>query len=71
MNWDLSKEILEHPEYFENVVLIQNSFEEDKPDIIIDERGRMEEFFLRLPALKMRYEKSGFIYLLKPKNKSE
>ena len=71
LNWDLSKEILEHPEYFENVVLIQNSFEEDKPDIIIDEKGRMKEFFIRLPALKKQYEKSGFMYFFSPNKKSD
>jgi hypothetical protein len=70
LNWDLSREIFAQPDYFENVVLVQNSFEEDKPDIIIDEGGQMEKFFTRLPALKTQYERSGFIYILKTKRKS-
>jgi hypothetical protein len=70
LNWDLSKAILQEPDYFENVILVEESFEKDKPDIIIDEKGLMEKFFARLPELKMRYEKSGFIYLRKPQIKS-
>jgi hypothetical protein len=66
LNWDLSREIFENPEYFENVILIEDSFEHDMPNVIIDEKGRMEKFFLRLPALKARYEKAGFLYVEKP-----
>jgi len=66
LNWDLSKEIFENPGYYENVILVQNSFECDSPDIIIDESGKMEKFFLRLPLLKTQYEKSGFVYVRKP-----
>ncbi len=66
LNWDLSKEIFENPGYYENVILVQNSFECDSPDIIIDEGGKMEKFFLRLPLLKTQYEKSGFVYVRKP-----
>jgi len=68
LNWDLSAKVFDHPDYFENVILVQNSFEEDKPDIIIDEGRRMEKFFVRLPALKAQYERSGFIYILKMKH---
>ncbi len=69
LNWNLSKEILENPEYFESVILVQNSFENDMPDIIIDENGWMKKFFLRLPALNAQYEKSGSIYIRKPEPK--
>lgn len=65
LNWSLSKEIFETPEYFESVILVQDSFERDMPDIIIDEHGWMEKFFLRLPALSAQYEKSGFLYVRK------
>ena len=69
LNWDLSKEIFEQPDYYENVILVQNSFEKDMPDIIIDERDRMEKFFIRLPTLNAHYEKAGFIYIRKPEPK--
>lgn len=64
-NWELSKEIFENPEYYENVILVQNSFASDSPDVIIDEGGRMEKIFLRLPALRAQYEKSGLLYVRK------
>ncbi len=62
LNWDLSKEYFEQPDYFENIILIQESFEKTMPDIIIDETGLMENVFKKLPSLKAQYEKSGFIY---------
>ncbi|HEV8513131.1 MAG TPA: DUF6427 family protein [Cyclobacteriaceae bacterium] len=65
LNWNLSKEILEGPDYFENVILVQDSFEKDKPDIIIDEKDLMKKFFERLPEVKKEYERSGFIYIKK------
>jgi len=66
LNWNLSKEVFEQPDYFENVILVQQSFEKDMPDIIIDEERRMENFFKRLPSLKASYEKAGFIFIKKP-----
>jgi hypothetical protein len=66
LNWGLSKKIIQDPDYFENIILVQDSFEKDKPDVIIDEKGLMEKIFVRLPALKAQYERSGFIYLKKP-----
>jgi len=69
LNWNLSKEIFEQPGYYENVILVENSFEKDMPDIIIDERDRLEQFFIRLPTLKAHYEKAGYIYLRKPDRK--
>jgi len=66
LNWDLSKTILQEPDYFENVILVRDSFEKDKPDIIIDEKGLMEKFFMRLPELKKQYERSGLIYIKRP-----
>lgn len=65
LNWDLSKAILEGPDYFENVIFVQDSFEKDKPDIIIDEKDLMKKFFERLPEVKKQYERSGFIYVKK------
>ena len=66
LNWNLSKKILQEPDYFENVIFVQDSFEKDKPDVIIDEKGLMEKFFARLPEVNAQYEKTGFIYLRKP-----
>ena len=66
LNWDLSKKIFQEPDYFENVIHVQDSFERDMPDVIIDEKDLMKKFFIRLPRLQAQYEKSGFIYIKKP-----
>jgi hypothetical protein len=66
LNWNLSKKIFQEPEYFENVIHVQDSFEKDMPDVIIDEKELMKKFFIRLPGLQAQYERSGFIYVKKP-----
>jgi hypothetical protein len=66
LNWDLSKEIFDRSDYYENIILIEESFEKTRPDIIIDEKGLMKNVFRRLPQLQVQYEKSGFIYLKRP-----
>jgi hypothetical protein len=65
LNWDLSSKILEQPDYYENIILVQNSFEKDTPDIIIDENDRIAKFFPRLPSLRAEYERAGLIYIKK------
>jgi hypothetical protein len=70
LNWELSKTIFEEPDYFENITLIEDSFEKTLPDVIIDENGLMKNIFRRLPQLQEQYEKSGFIYLKKSASKS-
>ncbi len=56
LNWDLSKEIFEHPEFYENIILINESFQSFPPDVIIDRNGLMEKVFVRLPLLKTQYQ---------------
>jgi hypothetical protein len=62
LNWNLSKEIFLQPDYFENIILINESFDKDAPDIIIDESGLMKNVFARLPKWQPRYEKRGSAY---------
>src|SRR5258706_11256358 len=56
LDWRLSKEVFDNPEYFENVILVSNSFEKDLPEIIIDPDDKMKKFFERLPQYKNRYQ---------------
>jgi Family of unknown function (DUF6427) len=62
LNWNLSKEIFEHPEYFENAILIDQSFQKDPPDIIIDKNDLMKAVFDRIPQLKVKYKREGDLY---------
>lgn len=59
---ELSQSITKHPEYFENVLLLQLSFEKDAPELIIDKNGLMEPFFQKIPKWKMQYVRDGVYY---------
>jgi hypothetical protein len=62
LNWNLSKEVFEHPEYFENVTLIDQSFQKDAPEVIIDKNDLMRNVFERIPRLKLQYKREGDFY---------
>ncbi|MFM8744685.1 MAG: hypothetical protein ACKODM_15340 [Cytophagales bacterium] len=62
LNIELSKSIYMHPEYFENVLLMEHSFEKDAPDIILDKNDRMQPFFQRMPKWKPQYKREGDYY---------
>ena len=64
LNWQLSKEVFDHPDYYENVILVSDSFDKDQPEIIIDPENKMEKFFDRLPKFKTQYKKEGDTYRL-------
>ncbi len=62
LNWHFAKHIFEHPEFYENIVLINSSFQKDLPDVIIDENGLMEKVFPRLPQFKKQFYQKGKTY---------
>ena len=62
LDWDLSKKILEEPDYYENVVLVHQSFRSDPPETIIDPNGLMNKFFDRIPELQSAYRKDSVFY---------
>ncbi len=62
LNWKLSKSIFEEPTYFENISLIEKSFQVNTPDVIIDPSDLMKPIFEKLPTWKPLYRKEGIIY---------
>lgn len=62
LDWNLSKEVFDHPDYFESVIMVSDSFDKDQPDIIIDPHDKMGKFFDRLPKYKGQYKKEREIY---------
>jgi uncharacterized metal-binding protein YceD (DUF177 family) len=54
-NWELSKEIFEHPEYYENVVTVYNGFKLDLPETVIDPTNLFKPFLEKIPELKKVY----------------
>ena len=55
LNWNLSREIFEHPDYYENVITVYESFKADPPEVILDKHNVMPGFMERIPELKTSY----------------
>lgn len=63
LNWKISKEVLERPDYYDNLTLILKGFKQDMPDIIIDDNGIMPALRERIIPLRENYQlKSPGIY---------
>lgn len=62
LNWKLSKVIFEESHYFQNLSLIERSFQENTPDVIVDPSDLMKPIFERLPKRKQQYRKNGTVY---------
>jgi hypothetical protein len=64
-DWSMCKTIFEQPDYYEHMLMVYRTLENDLPEIIVDPKDLMAPYFLRLPTLKMKYEKSPEGYRLK------
>jgi hypothetical protein len=62
LNWSLSKEIFEHPEYYENITLVATQFDSDPPDVILDPSDYLRAFAARIPAIRNSYRRNGEFY---------
>ncbi len=62
LDWKLSREIFEQPDYYENVLLVARAFKTDPPDRVIDPGNLMGKFFERIPELQSRYKRDGIFY---------
>jgi hypothetical protein len=54
LDWKLAEPIFTELDYYENVIAINEGFN-DRPDIIIDPDGRMDAVFDRIPRLRDMY----------------
>jgi hypothetical protein len=61
-NWPLSRNIFVNSDYVENVTLIDQSFQQDPPDVIIDKDNLMKPVLERIPRLKLLYKRDGSFY---------
>lgn len=66
LDWKLSEAILENPDYYENLIFMQESLENDPPERIVDPKNYMERYFDRLPSWKARFTRDSIYYSLKP-----
>lgn len=62
LNWNLSKEIFEEPDYYDHLAIIDNAFRQDPPQVIIDERNLFGRVLDRIPALQGKYRRDGIYY---------
>lgn len=62
LNPELSKEIWQNPDIYENVILMNSIFEKDAPEVIIDPQDWMKPFLNRLPKWKKEYVREGIYY---------
>jgi len=69
-NWKISEKYFKNLDDFENVSLIEESFQKDMPDVIIDKEGIISKLFFRLPAISNQYfEKEPGVYYFREKRK--
>ncbi|MEM7107225.1 MAG: hypothetical protein AAF519_03280 [Bacteroidota bacterium] len=63
LNWKIAKEVLQRPDYYDNLTLILKGFKQDMPEIIIDYNSVMPSLRERILPLKEGYQlKSAGIY---------
>jgi hypothetical protein len=67
-DWDMCRPVFEQPDYYEHVLMVHRTFENDFPEIIIDPKNLMKRFLERIPSLEAKYEKSPEGYRLKKIN---
>lgn len=66
--WAIYKKIFEEPDYYENILTVNNQFALEKPEVIIDPNNLFAPFFRHLPELEKQYHKNGNVYYIKKVN---
>lgn len=61
-DWELSREYFENPDFYGNLIRVHAAFEEDAPDVIVDEQNLMPAVFDRLPRISKLYVREGALY---------
>jgi len=62
LEWRISQDAVQKVEYYDNVLALHEQFEQDPPDLIVDENGLFPAIVRRLPYLERRYRKEGNLY---------
>ncbi|MEQ1584264.1 MAG: hypothetical protein ABL895_00170 [Cyclobacteriaceae bacterium] len=62
-DWQLAEQVFTKPDYFENVVKVDQSFIQDSPEIIVDKSNLMVKMMERIPRLRQDYTKQGDLYI--------
>jgi hypothetical protein len=57
LEWTLAERHFNYLDDYANVIEVYENFRRDMPDVIIDQNGKIEELFTRIPALAQYYAK--------------
>jgi hypothetical protein len=63
INWELSQNVFEHPEYYESITDVYTGFKQDPPEVIIDKNNLLKPFLERMPDLRQQYARRGDTYV--------
>ncbi len=63
LDLELSKAVLNEPNYFENLILVRKTFQADPPEVIVDPNDRMKPFFARMPDVANMYKRNAGTYV--------
>ena len=63
LNWNLSKDIFQHPDYYANVTQVYSAFKNDPPAIVVDSHNLLGKFFSRMPEVGAQYSRQGDRYV--------
>ncbi|GCC51151.1 hypothetical protein SanaruYs_13710 [Chryseotalea sanaruensis] len=66
--WAIYKKVFEEPDYYENILIVNNQFALEKPEVIIDPNNLFAAFFRHLPELEKQYHKKGNVYYINEVN---
>ncbi len=59
LNWAISKDVLQNVNDYQNILRIYESFEQQSPDIIIDDNNVFPEIMKRIPQIRENYQPSA------------
>lgn len=59
LDWRLSQRTLGETQYYENVLKVDEMFQQHPPDVIVDKLGMFNGLASRIPSLNMKYRKQG------------
>lgn len=70
-DWTIAKTIVEQPDYYDHIIMVNEQLSINKPEIIIDPNNLLAAFLVHLPKWKKLYIKEGETYTLIQNNGSK
>ena len=68
LDWALTREIFQHPDYYQNVTQVYSSFKNDPPEVVFDQENLLQDFLKKMPEIQSQYVRQGDRYIRKTSN---